>query len=237
MIASPNRLHAGLCLDIATAVDEAAVFLLEPLVPPVSYKSEAAIGRWMAEAEADQQRSAATHMLYARVTGIAWADASDPAGETVVHVCPTLVDEAFALRALSEVLQRANVGPLVSWAGANFVWPILAFRSRVHEIPVGTLYRSKRYQGPHVDLSDLVHEYGLIPKRPLEDYVRRFGWETDLPPHLAGVDEGRVLVSGDWAALGHSLAHDVEAIRRMAMFYELIAPLGATDAPDQGGFY
>jgi hypothetical protein len=62
---------------------------------------------------------------------------------------------------------------------------------------------------------DKLTYHGAIAAKSLRFYTNRFGW-LDLEKPLSGAEEAKVLETQDWDGLQRSIAHDVEALRRLA---------------------
>lgn len=224
-----------LYLDVSAApIEGAADFIPEPDEPecPGSYKKPESIAAWHAEdkpriiAAAKQKAldKAALDPDLCRISGIGYLrEGVEYLPATVL--CKTDDDERTAVQLVANLIRQQHDAPpaiLVGFNSLRFDWPVLVRRARY--LGVKLTINMDRYRSGHLDMSELITNHGQSPIKSLGFYARRLGW-TDLVKPLAGAEEARVFETGDWAGLAASLAHDVEATRRLHHWWM------QTDAP------
>lgn len=202
----------SLVLDVSTApLENAASYIdIDGIKAPKNYVDPLKIEAYKAESAAEKLAAAALDVDLARITGVGFQDAH---GLNVF----TTGAEATEQQLLEQVAAlMVDDYRLISWNGLAFDWPMLMRRARYLDVPF-PIINTDRYKSTHVDL--MVHFSGREQSRvrSLAFYVKRMGW-TDLKKPLTGLEESQVPVTGKWAELSASLAHDVEAIRRLAVW-------------------
>jgi len=210
----------GYCVTIATTADLSVVPFLDPLDPPDNYKSPEVIAKWRAKAEATQVADLALHPATALIHGMAWLPAvGDPNELPVVRLCRTRDEERETLQEFIALVGRAAAVPLVSYMGMKFVWPTITFRCRDHRLHFAI--KHDRYRGPNVDLNEFMHERGMFASKSLTFYAKRLGWPSLVGP-LDGPARAEVPTTGAWDDLAVSLANDVELLRQLGIWNDLI---------------
>jgi hypothetical protein len=206
-----------LIIDVSSAPIEGAEAYVEPdkrLKDPVK----------IAENLAAKREKAALDLDLARISGVGF---SMDGGEPRVYTLPHADDEAMELHQLRSVIGKHErswngVAPIITYNGRSFDLPLLMRRARYLGVDFPTL-NLDRYKSPHVDLMEVLSDRDPSRRRSLGFYVKRLGW-TDLEKPLSGAEEARVFETGDWDGLAASLRHDVEAVRRLAVWLGVIAP-------------
>jgi len=200
-------------LDISTApLPNAAEFIDVESIPVGNRKDQAKIDAYKAEKLAERLDSAALDFDLARITGIAWA--GDIAG---IALCR---DEDAERVELADMAQRLKGDyRLISYNGLAFDWPMLMRRARYLGVPFPVINVDK-YRSPHIDLMALLTAHDPSRRRALGFYTRRLG--MGLTKALSGAEEAQVPVSGRWDELSQSLAHDVEAIHKLATWLQVL---------------
>lgn len=202
-----------LILDIATAAVPDVEQYLTPAAErttPSNYTKPESIAAWQqADFEKDRSRAALDWDL-ARITGIGWAGGLHVGSQSV-----SIRDQDTEQEALLMVAALIKTGDrLISYNGRAFDWPLLMRRARYLGVEFPAI-NCDRFKSPHLDLMDLLTLHDPSKRKALGWYVRRLGW-TDLVKPLSGEEEARVPETGRWDDLAASLAHDVEATRRLA---------------------
>jgi hypothetical protein len=202
----------SLIVDISTAaLPNAADYIdMDGIKVPSNYKNQVAIDTYRAEAAADKLNAAALDFDLARITGIGFQDAHGP------NVFTTGTDATEEQLIASLAAFMVEDYRLISYNGSAFDWPMLMRRARYLGVPFPVINTDK-YRGPHHDLMLILNGRDSSRTRSLAFYVKRMGW-TDLKKPLTGLEESQVPTTGKWAELSASLAHDVEAIRRLAVW-------------------
>lgn len=198
-------------LDIATAPMAGVEQYITPNDPPANYKKPEAIEKWQAEDVAEQIEKAALDLDLCVITGVGMH--GGPTGGTPVIRTLNDTDEAGLLNCVMAIM-GSPIRPLISFNGLRFDWLVLMRRALYLDVPFPKINVDK-YRTPHYDLFNILGHNGTVKAKSLCFYVNRFGW-LDLEKPLSGAEEAKVLQTGDWDGLRKSIAHDVEATRRLA---------------------
>jgi hypothetical protein len=210
-----------LIVDVATApIDGAATYLEGSIKAPANYRDADKITAYIAEKEAERLLMAATDIDLARVTAIGVC-ASDVVAVYDAHS----EDEERALL-ITVAMKIDACDAVVTYGGFNFDLPLLMRRARYLGVDFPTI-NLDRYRSDHLDLCEILADRNPQRRRPLTFYTRRLGW-ADISKPLSGAEEARVFETGDWEQLVASVYHDVAAVRRLAAWLGLIAPLPAS---------
>jgi hypothetical protein len=206
-----------LYLDISTAPIEGAVDYLESADAPANYKDPQKIADYIKDANQKALDRAALDMDLCRITGAGLAENNE---RPCFWTCKTEDDERIVLQTVANMLRQQIDAPpaqLVGYNSMRFDWPVLMRRARY--LGVKLTINLDRYKSSHIDVSEAISNRGSLPIKSLGFYVKRLGW-TDLVKPLDGAEEAQVFVNGKWAELEQSLAHDVEAVRRLHQWWE-----------------
>lgn len=198
-----------LFLDVAsTPIDNAAEYL-EPVHAPSTWKDQAKIDAYVADKTAERTAGAGLDLDLARIAGIGLhgQDGRD------IWLCKTEDQERDALRSLGLVIQEVNPC-IVTYNGFSFDIPLLMRRARYLDVPFPKI-STDRFKSSHADLMLELTDRDPSRRRSLGFYVRRLGW-SDLVKPLSGAEEARVPQTGQWDELAASIAHDLEATKRLA---------------------
>lgn len=206
--------------DVSTAPIEGAVDYLDAPECPGNYTKPDSIAKWHAEEApkvlAKLVDKAALDPDLCRITGIGLGlgDASP-----IHFLCKTETQEREALADFAALIrQKADAPPsmLVGFNALRFDWPVLVRRAKYLGVclPINT----DRYKSPHIDLFELISHRGQSSARSLGFYVRRLGMDNIEKP-LSGAEEAQIFRHERWNDLGASLDHDVEAVRRLHLWW------------------
>ncbi len=212
-----------LILDVAScAIDGVKGFIQEPAAPS-NYKDPAKIAAYIAEAKSELEQKAGLDIDLARISAI--GSLSEDGNAPLVELCKTEDEERQALSRLIPSLHSRNT--LVGFNSAKFDWPLIMRRC----LYLGLIQPSinlDRYRSPHLDLWNLLSFNGAVQAHSLTWYVKRLGW-SDLVKPLSGAQEAQAPANGQWEELRASVAHDLEATRRLAVWAGVL-PKQAIDA-------
>lgn len=207
----------AIIIDISSAaMDGAADFLLPPSErkAPGSYKKPDSIAAWQQEDYDDELARAGLDWDLACITGIGIHNTEKP--EAQIWLCKTDVDERTNLERLGVVLDYVGSPPtVITYGGFNFDLPLLMRRARYLGVRFPKL-NTDRYKSPNRDLLLELSDRNPQRARKLTFYVQRLGMKLVKP--LSGEEESQVPVSGRWDELALSIAHDVEATYRLAVW-------------------
>lgn len=164
-----------LIFDIETAADPArttrAHYDAAGRTPPGNYTKPDTIAKWHEQDFLEWQAKAALSPITGRVIAIGWLDASDPQGGEPWMVTGRNHSEPEMLAAFAEEVARHAGGALVSYNGAKFDLPFLAWRYAADRMPlpfdVQDMTNPYRY-GRHIDLMAALTGNG------------RLGWSASL---------------------------------------------------------
>lgn len=211
-----------ICIDVASAPIADAAAFIEVGEPPDNYSKPETIERWAAEKHAKLLAKAALDLDLARVTAVGvscafWEAAHIVSWEAArIATCKDEEQERTILGDLAEDLSPANV-IAVTFAGRSFDLALLQRRALYLDVPFPKLELSK-YRSPHIDLCELLSGHEPHRRHSLDFFVKRLGW-TDLDPKpMDGAEEAQVFAHGEWDRLAASVARDVEAVRRLAIW-------------------
>jgi len=215
-----------LILDLATTgLDGAEEFLSEEiLAAPSNYKDPSKIDAYIAGKRAERADRLALDLDLCRITAVGTAEWDSE--EPQVDLCQTEEQERTALLRLG---QRLVGRQLLTYNGLKFDLPVLLRRCLYLDLPVPDI-RIDKYRTRDVDLWDRLTFHGAVAGHSLSFYCKRLGW-TDLRKSLSGADEARVPQTGQWAELAASVRHDVEAIRRLAVWLQLLPVVDTEPEP------
>lgn len=206
-----------LVIDLATApIPDAATYLEGTIRAPSNYKDPDKIAAYISEKKIERATMAAVDVDLARITAVGICEGD------VVEVYDAM-SETHERKLLVMLAQKIFGRILVTFGGLNFDLPLLMRRARYLDVEFPQL-QLDTYRGEHVDLCELLADRNPQRRRPLGFYVKRLGW-TDLHKPLSGADEARVFETGKWDELRESVYHDVAAVRRLAGWLGLVAPI------------
>lgn len=152
-----------------------------------------------------------------RITAIGWFDSAWDTPEVRVDTCRTEDLERETLIGFARAIEGAK---LIAFNGFGFDLPLLMRRARYLDVPFLKL-NLDRYRSTHIDLMQELADRDPKRVRSLAFYIRRLGW-SDLCKALSGEEESKVFASERWEDLRASVAHDVEAVRRLACWYGVL---------------
>jgi len=208
-------------LDISTApLSNAADYLdADAIRAPSNWKDESKITAYRAEKLAERLDGAALDFDLAQITGIAI---------TVVGCEEPVIIVGENERGIVEHAANylRDVHQVVTYNGRSFDVPMLKRRAMYLGLKFPHI-STDRYKGDVVDLMQLLSDSDPSRRRSLSFYCKRLAW-SDLHKPLDGAAESKVLDTQDWTGLRASLAHDLEAIRRLAVWAGVIAPVAAS---------
>jgi len=207
-----------LIIDIATAPLEDVDTYLEPPMADKRLKDPAKIEADLAEKITEARERAALDLDLLRITAIGVAH-TDRIGLDV-WLCCTMEDERAALQRLAVALKDDYGGlvPLVTWNGHGYDLPALMRRAKWLREPFPIL-STDRYKSINRDLMLEMSDRDPKRYRSLNFYIRRQGWTDLIEKPLSGADEAKVHQTGQWAELDVSVRRDVEALRRLAVWW------------------
>ncbi len=209
---------AYLIIDLATAPVDGAKDFIEAPSAPANYKDQAKIDAYVAEKMADLNRTVALDIDLARISALGTLAEGDAMPS--VLVCETEDDERSALR---EILPSLNTRTtLIGFNSLRFDWPLIMRRCLYLGLTPPSI-NLDRYRTPNVDLWNMLSHNGAISAHSLTWYATRLGW-SDLVKPLSGAQEATALKDGKIEELRASVAHDVCATYRLAVWMKVIQP-------------
>lgn len=207
----------SIIVDVATAaLANAGEFMDEPK-PDARLTDPAKIAASISSKRAERLEAAGLDLDLCRLTAIGLY-----LHEPVILLCKTEDEERAALTHTAAAL-RDGPGALrtiISYNGHGFDCHVLMRRAKYLGVPFPVL-STDRYKSQNRDLLLELTDRDPTRRRSLSFYVRRLGW-TDLTKPLSGAEESRVHETGDWDGLMASVAHDLEATRRLAKWLGIV---------------
>jgi len=118
--------------------------------------------------------------------------------------------EAEMLTLFWEYAKKAD--SVVSFNGRNFDIPFLMIRSAILKIKPSRNFIKKRYDNKsHIDLLEVLTNYGTTKKFNLDFYCKSFGIESPKSHGVSGMDVKQLYAAGKIEEIATYCAHDVEA--------------------------
>lgn len=216
-------LKKWICLDVASApIADAAAFLEGTIKAPSNYRDPVKIAEYVAEKEAERLAMAATDLDLARVTCFALhTSGTDDAYSELTHerLMQNEREECDVITALAGRLDSwlHKGASIVTFGGHRFDLPLLMRRARYLGVEFPRIDLD-RYRSTHIDLCELLSDRDAQRRRSLDFYVKRLGWSDLLPKPMDGAEEAQIFTHGRWDDLRRSVARDVEAVRRLAVW-------------------
>jgi len=198
-------------IDISTApIANAAEFIT--VEAPGNYKKPDTIAAYIAEETPKRIAAASTDIDLCRITAVGFYDSD---GESQVSVFKTEDEEAHTLELLGHGVGR--FAGFVTYNGHAFDLPVMMRRAKYLGVPFPAI-NLDRYKSPHRDLMLELSDRNPSRYRSLEFYKKRLGMDVGQKP-MTGEEESRVFETGKWDELAASVAHDVEVLRRLAIWW------------------
>jgi len=105
-----------------------------------------------------------------------------------------------------------KVDSVVTFNGRNFDVPFLMMRSAILKIKPSRNFIKKRYDNKsHIDLLEVLTNYGTTKKFNLDFYCKSFGIESPKSHGVSGMDVKQLYAAGKIEEIATYCAHDVEA--------------------------
>ncbi|PIQ08850.1 MAG: 3'-5' exonuclease [Ignavibacteriales bacterium CG18_big_fil_WC_8_21_14_2_50_31_20] len=118
--------------------------------------------------------------------------------------------EAEMLTLFWEYAKKAD--SVVTFNGRNFDIPFLMIRSAILKIKPSRNFIKKRYDNKsHIDLLEVLTNYGTTKKFNLDFYCKSFGIESPKSHGVSGMDVKQLYAAGKIEEIATYCAHDVEA--------------------------
>ncbi len=208
-------------LDIATTAIEGAEAFLPDVSPAGNLVDPVKIAADVAKKKAAQRETLALDLDLCRVSAIGYCDVTGfEHGQTLVHIAETEAAELALLKLMHDGLKHTET---ITFNGIAFDLAVLERRMLYAGLP-SLKWNLDRYRASaHVDLLGKLSDYGKRPYRSLAFYCRRLGW-SDIVKPLTGAQEATALADGQLEALKASVAADVEATKRLAVWMGVLQP-------------
>lgn len=202
------------CIDVASAPLANAAEFIEAKPRKGTNDPEKQAAQVAAKTQALTE-GAGLDIDLARITAIgAWTDDMKP-------VCYLCQDEEQEKEALTRTAKTVELGwKIITYNGFAFDIPLLMRRARYLGVPFPKI-STDRFKSPHVDLMLELSDRDVRRTRSLAFYCKRLGF-SDLCKKLSGEEESRIFEHERWDDLRASVAHDVEAVRRIAVWLGVI---------------
>ncbi|MBU0475712.1 MAG: ribonuclease H-like domain-containing protein [Bacteroidetes bacterium] len=118
--------------------------------------------------------------------------------------------EADMLSHFWEFAKKAD--SVITFNGRNFDIPFLMMRSAILKIRPSRNFIKKRYDNKsHIDLLEVLTNYGATKKFNLDFYCKSFGIESPKSHGVSGIDVKELYTAGKIEEIATYCAHDVEA--------------------------
>lgn len=114
-----------------------------------------------------------------------------------------------------------KVDALVTFNGRNFDIPFLMMRSAILKIKPSRNFIKKRYDNnAHIDLLEVLTNYGTTKKFNLDFYCKSFGIESPKSHGVSGMDVKQLYEAGKLEEIATYCGHDVEATYKLYKIWD-----------------
>ena len=211
-------MDAHIILDVATAALPDANDYLDTPKPDARLTDPAKIAASIAHKRQERLDAAGLDLDLCRLTAIGYHIT-----EPVVLLCHDEDEERAALTQLATALRDTHGGlrTAITYNGHSFDLPVLMRRARYLGVLFPTL-GIDRYKSLNTDLMLEMSDRDPSKRRALGFYVKRL--KMGLTKTLSGEEEAKVHEHGNWEGLRESVLHDLEATRRLALWWGAIRP-------------